>query len=175
MSGVALLDKAGWAPLGKDETHPVLIAVVGLAMIVLVPLVWGLLRREPGAADVRRADGRRARGRTTAASVSRRQSDSVAAEVVDPSGVSPSARAATRSAPSPSSALGRAADVGLALLRVVVRQGLEDQLGARAGELDHHLGQLQHRELVRVAEVDRPGERVRGVHQPHQASIRSST
>ena len=29
-SGVALLDKAGWAPLGREETHPVLIAVVGL-------------------------------------------------------------------------------------------------------------------------------------------------
>src|SRR3954447_21709879 len=48
MSGVALLDKAGWAPLGKEETHPMLVAGVGLAMIVLVPLVWGLLRRTQG-------------------------------------------------------------------------------------------------------------------------------
>lgn len=48
MSGVALLDKAGWAPLGKDETHPVLIAVVGVAMVVLVPLIWGFLRKEQG-------------------------------------------------------------------------------------------------------------------------------
>jgi uncharacterized protein len=50
MSGVALLDKAGWAPLGagEDQTHPVLIALVGLAMIVVVPLVWGLLRRQQG-------------------------------------------------------------------------------------------------------------------------------
>ena len=48
MSGVALLDKAGWAPLGKDETHPILIGLVGLAMVVLVPLVWGLLRRGQG-------------------------------------------------------------------------------------------------------------------------------
>jgi uncharacterized membrane protein YfcA len=48
MSGVALLDKAGWAPLGKDSTHPVLVAMVGLAMIVLVPLIWGLLRKEQG-------------------------------------------------------------------------------------------------------------------------------
>src|SRR5687768_2441360 len=48
MSGVALLDKAGWAPLGEEDTHPVLIAVVGLAMVVLVPLVWGLLRRTQG-------------------------------------------------------------------------------------------------------------------------------
>ena len=50
MSGVALLDKAGWAPLGagEDETHPMLIAGVGLAMLVLVPLVWGLIRRTQG-------------------------------------------------------------------------------------------------------------------------------
>ena len=48
MSGVALLDKAGWAPLGKEETHPVLIALVGLAMVVLVPLIWGLIRRTQG-------------------------------------------------------------------------------------------------------------------------------
>ncbi|WP_432477636.1 sulfite exporter TauE/SafE family protein [Nocardioides sp. GXQ0305] len=50
MSGVALLDKAGWAPLGagEDETSPVLIAVVGLVMVVLVPLVWGVIRRTQG-------------------------------------------------------------------------------------------------------------------------------
>jgi uncharacterized membrane protein YfcA len=50
MSGLALLDKAGWGPLGsgEDETHPVLIAAIGVAMVVLVPLVWGLLRRQLG-------------------------------------------------------------------------------------------------------------------------------
>ena len=48
MSGVALLDKAGWAPLGEDETYPMLVAGVGVAMLVLVPLVWGLLRRYHG-------------------------------------------------------------------------------------------------------------------------------
>lgn len=50
MSGVALLDKAGWAPLGAgaDQTHPGLIAGVGLAMVVLVPLVWGVIRRTEG-------------------------------------------------------------------------------------------------------------------------------
>ncbi|WP_370249915.1 sulfite exporter TauE/SafE family protein [Nocardioides sp.] len=48
MSGVALLDKAGWKPLGADETHPMLVAGVGVAMLVLVPLVWGLLRRGQG-------------------------------------------------------------------------------------------------------------------------------
>ena len=65
MSGVALLDKAGWAPLGagEDETHPMLIAGIGLAMLVVVPLVWGLLRTAAGPADVRRADRRGARGR----------------------------------------------------------------------------------------------------------------
>ena len=48
MSGVALLDKAGWAPLGTEETHPILIGVIGIAMVVLVPLIWGLLRKEQG-------------------------------------------------------------------------------------------------------------------------------
>ena len=50
MSGVALLDKAGWAPLGagEDETYPILIAGIGLAMLVLVPLVWGFLRKSEG-------------------------------------------------------------------------------------------------------------------------------
>ncbi|WP_182524725.1 sulfite exporter TauE/SafE family protein [Nocardioides dongkuii] len=48
MSGVALLDKAGWAPLGVEETHPMLIAGVGVAMVVLVPLIWGFLRKGQG-------------------------------------------------------------------------------------------------------------------------------
>ena len=50
MSGVALLDKAGWAPLGagEDDTHPVLVAIIGLVMVVLVPFVWGVLRKQQG-------------------------------------------------------------------------------------------------------------------------------
>jgi uncharacterized membrane protein YfcA len=50
MSGIALLDKAGWAPLGagEDDTHPLLIAVIGVAMLVFVPLVWGVLRKSQG-------------------------------------------------------------------------------------------------------------------------------
>jgi uncharacterized membrane protein YfcA len=50
MSGLALLDKSGWAPLGSgdDQTHPVFIALVGLAMVVVLPLVWGLIRRTQG-------------------------------------------------------------------------------------------------------------------------------
>ncbi len=50
MSAVALLDKAGWAPLGagEDETYPELIGLVGVATLVLVPLVWGGLRKHHG-------------------------------------------------------------------------------------------------------------------------------
>lgn len=50
MSGLALLDKAGWAPLGagENETYPILVAGAGLAMLVLVNLLWGLLRRYEG-------------------------------------------------------------------------------------------------------------------------------
>lgn len=48
MSGVALLDKSGWAPLGVDETHPMLIAGIGLAVLVVLPIVWGFLRKQQG-------------------------------------------------------------------------------------------------------------------------------
>ena len=68
MSAIALLDKAGWAPLGagEDETHPVLIGVTGVVLVVLVPLVWGVLRRgvglpmfgTPTVADIEKAPGR---------------------------------------------------------------------------------------------------------------------
>ena len=48
MSGVALLDKAGWAPLGVEETHPILIAGVGLGVLLILPIVWGFLRKRQG-------------------------------------------------------------------------------------------------------------------------------
>ena len=50
MSGVALLDKAGWAPLGagEDDTHPMLIAGVGLFVVVVLPIVWGFIRKSQG-------------------------------------------------------------------------------------------------------------------------------
>ncbi len=50
MSGIALLDKAGWAPLGtgEDETHPMFIGAIGLTMLVVLPIVWGLIRRTVG-------------------------------------------------------------------------------------------------------------------------------
>ena len=50
MSGLALLDKAGWGPLGagEEDVHPLFIAFVGVAMLVVGPFVWGLLRRQVG-------------------------------------------------------------------------------------------------------------------------------
>jgi hypothetical protein len=50
MSGLALLDKSGWAPLGsgEDETHPVFIALTGVVMLAVLPIVWGLIRRSQG-------------------------------------------------------------------------------------------------------------------------------
>ena len=50
MSGLALLDKAGWAPLGagSEETHPILICSIGLAVLVVVNLLWGVVRRREG-------------------------------------------------------------------------------------------------------------------------------
>src|ERR1700722_9119762 len=46
-------------------------------------------------------------------------------------------------------------DVRATYLRVVLGQRLVDDLGARAGDRDHLVGELQQRELVRVADVDR--------------------
>ena len=48
MSGVALLDKSGWAPLGEHETHPFLVVGVGVVVLVVLPIVWGLIRRSQG-------------------------------------------------------------------------------------------------------------------------------
>ncbi len=50
ISGLALLDKAGWAPLGagEEETHPIFIGLAGIALVGLVPIVWGGLRRSVG-------------------------------------------------------------------------------------------------------------------------------
>ena len=48
MSAIALLDKSGWGPLGVDEAHPMLIVLIGLGVAVLVPVLWGVLRRSEG-------------------------------------------------------------------------------------------------------------------------------
>ena len=64
MSGVALLDKAGWAPLGagEDETYPMLIGGVGLAMVRAGPAGLGRHPAHAGPADVRLPHRGRARG-----------------------------------------------------------------------------------------------------------------
>ncbi|WP_436698014.1 sulfite exporter TauE/SafE family protein [Nocardioides sp. BYT-33-1] len=50
MSGVALLFKAGLHPFGEghETLEAMLVAGIGIAMLVLVPFVWGLLRRQHG-------------------------------------------------------------------------------------------------------------------------------
>jgi uncharacterized membrane protein YfcA len=52
VSGLALLDKAGWWPTGNgpdgETTHPVTILLIGLAILVVLPFAWGLLRRREG-------------------------------------------------------------------------------------------------------------------------------
>ena len=50
MSGLALLDKSGWGPMGagEDQTHPELIALAGVVMVAVLPFVWGLIRRAEG-------------------------------------------------------------------------------------------------------------------------------
>ena len=50
-------------------------------------------------------------------------------------------------------------DVGAAHPRVVGRQGQVHHGRARSGQLEHQLGQLAHRHLVRIADVDRPVDR----------------
>src|SRR5436190_23839629 len=50
----------------------------------------------------------------------------------------------------------READVRAALARVVARQRLERQLRAARSDLEHELGELEHRVLGRVPDVHRP-------------------
>src|SRR2546425_7866929 len=47
----------------------------------------------------------------------------------------------------------RARDVGLTLLWVVDRQRLVDELARRARDAEYRVGELEQRELVRVADV----------------------
>ena len=50
MSSIALLDKAGWAPLGagEDETNPMLVVAAGVVVLVVLPVIWGVLRKFEG-------------------------------------------------------------------------------------------------------------------------------
>src|SRR5688572_7956244 len=55
----------------------------------------------------------------------------------------------------PAELLARERDVGPAHLRIVGRERLVDDRRARAGDLDDLLGELEQRELVRIADIDR--------------------
>ncbi len=51
VSGLALLDKAGWWPLGYRNgatSHPISIVVIGVVILIVLPFVWGLLRQRVG-------------------------------------------------------------------------------------------------------------------------------
>jgi uncharacterized protein len=49
MSGLALLDKAGWIRLGTDtSTHAMIVAGAGVMMFLLAPFGWAVLRRSAG-------------------------------------------------------------------------------------------------------------------------------
>ena len=69
-------------------------------------------------------------------------------------------------------------DVGPAPGRVADRQRLEHDLGARAGDLAHDVGQLEHRELDRVADVHRIARRrsrtARGCRAPRRRRSRTT-
>src|SRR2546421_1184650 len=57
----------------------------------------------------------------------------------------------------PAEHLGRKRDVGPAPHGIVDGKRLEDDLGARAGDLEHGVSELEHGELVRVADIHRTG------------------
>ncbi|MGI8576561.1 MAG: sulfite exporter TauE/SafE family protein [Nocardioidaceae bacterium] len=50
MSGLTLLDQAGWGPFAGNggHAHPIVIVLVGLALVAALPIVWGFLRRGVG-------------------------------------------------------------------------------------------------------------------------------
>lgn len=50
LSGITLLDQASWNPFGGSGSHPIAIIGIGVALVVLLPVVWGLLRRSLGMA-----------------------------------------------------------------------------------------------------------------------------
>ncbi len=50
MSGLTLLDQSQWNPFsdGGSHSHPIAIVVIGAALVGLLPVGWGLLRRTVG-------------------------------------------------------------------------------------------------------------------------------
>ncbi|MCX6399604.1 MAG: sulfite exporter TauE/SafE family protein [Propionibacteriales bacterium] len=74
MSGIALLFKSGLHPFGEghETLEALLVAGVGLAMVVLVPFIWGLIRKRNGlpmfgAPTVAEIENLGAKGRRTSA------------------------------------------------------------------------------------------------------------
>ncbi len=63
----------------------------------------------------------------------------------------------------------RQADVGPPAHRVVRPRRMKGELGGAAGELDRERRQFQDRELVGIADVDRPGEILAAVHHAHDS------
>ena len=61
MSGLALLEKVGWLPLGtgEDHSHPKTILVLGILMLCLAPIVSALVRRRSPSIRVQQSDASR--------------------------------------------------------------------------------------------------------------------
>lgn len=68
----------------------------------------------------------------------------------------------------PSELAFRERDIGLPLLGVVRRKRLEHELRLSSRDLDHLLGELEHRKLAGVADVDRSGKVRPRVHHEHE-------
>lgn len=100
VSGLALLDKSGWWPLGYHNgktSHPVLIVVIGLVVLAVLPFVWGLLRRrvglpmfgKPTVAEIEAPAGSPAAKR--AARAARKAATATATATAEPAGARPEA------------------------------------------------------------------------------------
>jgi uncharacterized protein len=85
MSGVALLFKAGLHPFGEghETLEAIVVALVGIVMLVLVPIVWGLLRKQTGlpmfgaptVAELEKVPGDRRAARKAAAAAARNRGE----------------------------------------------------------------------------------------------------
>src|ERR1700677_680998 len=72
---------------------------------------------------------------------------------------------AQRHCGTPAEAITRKRDVRTALPGIVGGKRAEGQPAARARELDHQLGELDHGEFGRIADIERTGEIARRVHE----------
>jgi len=120
---------------------------------------WGVATLHPWSGHPDRRPSARASRQARGAPAPRRTAPSA------PAGGGPARRRA------PGRRAARLGDVRLAAAGVVGGVLAEHDLGRRVDHLLHHLGQLQHRELGRVADVERA--RVRAVHDAHHACRRA--